>query len=165
MKAKARTHLRILGLVAGLALFGAVVAAGQAARPAGMSPAEYQALMIRSQALNELYGGGAQQGMSPAEYRALIIRSKAMNVLYKSAVPNRPAPETLRADRIRGEELNRLYGSGGAAVAPVTTVQGNGFDWADAGIGAGVALGLVLIFMAGLTVVGRRFRGNIRTAA
>jgi len=155
-------------LVAGLAVLGAVAAGAQAARPAGMSPEEYRALMIRSQALNELYGGGAPQGMSPAEYRALIIRSKAMNALYKAAVPKGPAPETLRADRIRGEALNRLYGPGAAAVAPVTTVPGDGFDWADAGIGAGGALGLALLLVAGLTLGGRRLRagrlGHQRTA-
>jgi hypothetical protein len=190
MKIRFHTLRQIAALAVGLAVVGAIAASAQAARPDGMSPAEYRALMLRSQALNELYGGGAPEGMAPAEYRAVVIRGQAMNAMYQGAVPKGPAPETLRADRVRGQELNRLYGNpltgmtpaefrgyyvrgialnrlytpGGTthvtptSVEPGTVVHGDGFDWVDAGVGAGGMLGLVLLLAAGLTVGTHRLR-------
>ena len=44
-----------------------------------------------------------------------------------------------------------------AAIVHVTRVD-DGFDWADAGIGAGVATGLLLLSAAGLAAVRRQPR-------
>src|SRR5437763_4160516 len=90
------------------------------ARPTGMSKAEYRALMIRSQALNERYGLGygtsKPAGMTRAEFRALMLRSKALDV---------------------------KYGLGGSRVVagprPAAAGGRRGVDWADfGGGGAGV---------------------------
>jgi hypothetical protein len=162
MKTIRHTSRMILGVVLGLVIVaGAASALATAARPAGMSAAEYRALMLRSQALNEL---------------------------YKTSTPAGPAAETLRADRIRGEELNRLYGdaltrmtpsefrgvylrnswlnenartvwpvSTPTAVPSVVTV-GDGFDWGDAAIGAGLVGGLTLLGAGGAVAVRRHGR-------
>ena len=106
------------------------------ARPTGMSKAEYRALMIRSQALNERYGLGygtsKPAGMTWAEFRALMLRSKA---------------------------LDAKYGLGGSRVVasprPAVTVGRSGFDWGDFGIGAAAMLGFGLIAI-GLVAGNRR---------
>ena len=89
-----------------------------------MSQAEYQALMLRSEALNQKYGLGPQsavpQGMTAAEYRALMLRS---------------------------ETLNQEYGLGTQKAAAVTSQPTNstpGFAWGAFGIGAAVMFGLAL---------------------
>ena len=105
------------------------------ARPSGMSKAEYRALMLRSEALNEKYGLGASTAKPAAmtwpEYRALMLRSKA---------------------------LNAKYGLGGshatAAPRPAITIAQGGFAWSDFGLGAAAMLGLVLLATG--VVAGRR---------
>ena len=51
-----------------------------------MSKAEYRALVLRSEALNQKYRlgqwKGVPQGMTPSEYRALVIRGEALNKQY-----------------------------------------------------------------------------------
>src|SRR5512141_3236830 len=94
-----------------LGIVGTAVAKPTAMSPAqsGMTPAEYHALIVRSEALNQKYGLGqkAEQanlrgkleeigawavpstskqkpviGMTRAEYRALLLRSEALNQKY-----------------------------------------------------------------------------------
>ena len=124
----------LLTAVAALAFFAGSVQAANS-RPAGMTKDAYRALMLRSEALNERYGLGMWAGrplsMSPAAYRALMLRSEA---------------------------LNRKYGLDGSTarvgtVAPA--VVAGSFAWADFGIGAGAALGLVLL-ATGVLVATRR---------
>ena len=95
-----------------------------------MSQAEYRALIIRSNALNEKYRLGEWKnvplGMTPAEYRALVIR---------------------------GEALNKQYGLGKWSASSSTGVS-HGFAWGAFGIGAVAMLGLVLL--AGGVVAGSR---------
>ena len=56
---------------------------------------------------------------------------------------------------IRSEALNRKYRLGAySATAP--RAQGDGFDWADAGMGVGAAFGLMLLAGAGAMAVRRR---------
>ena len=128
-----------------VALIGALlvlVGSAQASSPrTGMSKAEYRALLLRSQALNERHGLGASAkpaGMSTAEYRALRLRSEALN-----------------------------RGLGGSAVAVVrpqraTVVGDDGFAWGDFGLGAAAMFGLVLL--TGGLVAGSR-HGRIRPAS
>jgi hypothetical protein len=114
-------------------------------KPAGMSGAEYRALMLRSEALNQKYGLGAWKGvpagMTPPQYRALKIRSEA---------------------------LNKQYGLGrwsASATARTSTGSSHGFAWGAFGIGAAAMLGLALLATG--TIVGRRsMRGvpRIRTS-
>jgi hypothetical protein len=116
----------LLTAVAALAFFAGSVQAANS-RPAGMTKAEYRALMLRSEALNRQYGLGSgtykPAAMGWQEYRALVLRSEA---------------------------LNRKYGRGGTHVVaasprPAVTVAEGGFAWGDFGLGAAVMLGLVLV--------------------
>jgi hypothetical protein len=129
-----RTIATVLALIAALVILAGSAQAGS--RPAGMSKADYRALLLRSQALNEKYGlggatAGTPAGMTRAEYRALLLRS---------------------------EGLNRKYGLGDSpvAVAPEapTVVASDGFAWGDFGLGAAAMFGLILV--AGGIVAGRR---------
>jgi hypothetical protein len=126
------TPRQIAAFVGAIFALTAFVGVAQAAnsKPAGMSNAEYRAVMIRSEALNERYGlgeskGGVPQGMTAAEYRSM---------------------------RLHGEALNKKYGLGrwskAAATttsAPTPTISSGGFAWGAFGIGAVAMLGLVLL--------------------
>jgi hypothetical protein len=126
-----QTH-RIAAVLAAIVALAAVTGVAQAARPAGMSKAEYRALVLRSEGLNEKYRLGAwkgvPQGMSPQEYRAVMLRSEA---------------------------LNKQYGLGRwSNASSISTVSTHGFAWGAFGIGAVAMLGLVLV--AGGVVAGSR---------
>ena len=118
---------RVAALVtaaAALAFFAGSVQAAYS-RPAGVTKAEYRALMLRSEALNQRYGLGETQkpaATARPAYRAIVLRSKA---------------------------LNAKYGLGGAHVVastpPAVSVAENGFVWGDFAIGAAAMLGLVLV--------------------
>jgi hypothetical protein len=121
------TAKRIAALVVAIVALAAVSSVAQAAtsKPAGMSKAEYRALMLRSEALNQKYNlgtsKGTQQGMTAAEYRALVVRSEA---------------------------LNKQYGLGKwstATAARTPTGSTHGFAWGAFGIGAVAMLGIVLL--------------------
>jgi hypothetical protein len=109
--------------------------ASASSKPAGMTKAEYRALMLRSQALNLKYGLGEDPGMTKAEYRALMLRSQG---------------------------LNKKYHLGAFAVSkPAVVAGGDGFAWSAFGIGAAATLGLVLV--AGGAFAGSRRRPVLRT--
>ena len=141
---RTRRIAALLSTIGALLILGGTAQAATS-KPAGMSKAEYRALMIRSQALNDKYrlGGSTAKpaAMSTAEYRALMIRSQA---------------------------LNDKYGLGGSGVATRSAkpeapiVSADRFAWGDFGIGAGAMLGLVLLTI-GLTAGGRHRRGVPRT--
>ena len=122
----ASTIGRIAAVVATVSALTALAGVAQAGtpRPASMSKAEYRALMLRSEALNQKYGLGPQgavpQGMTAAEYGALKLRSEA---------------------------LNQKYGLGPqkAAVTSQPTNSTRGFAWGAFGIGAAVMFGLALL--------------------
>jgi hypothetical protein len=123
----------VLAALVALVAFTSIAQAGSS-KPAGMTKAEYRALVLRSQALNEKYRLGewknVPKGMTAAEYHALMARS---------------------------EGLNKKYGLGNWSTASsnrVTTVATNGFSWGAFGIGAAAAFGLVLL--AGGLVAGSR---------
>ena len=114
----------VLATVSALTALAGVAQAGTS-RPPSMSQAEYQALTLRSEALNQEYGLGQQsampQGMTAAEYRALMLRSEA---------------------------LNQGFGRGTQTAAAVTSQPTNptrGFAWGAFGIGAAVMFGLALL--------------------
>jgi hypothetical protein len=131
---RTRTAAALIAVAAVLLLAtGSAFAATQ--RPAGMSSAEYRALMIRSEALNAKYGLGEFAGkpaaMSQDEWRALQIRSTALNRKYH-------------------------LGAFKTASAPVT-LAARGFEWGAFGVGAAAMLGLVAL-VAGLSLGGRHSR-------
>jgi hypothetical protein len=102
-----------------------------------MSQAEYRALMVRSEALNELHGNAVTR-LSPQVFAGL----------YRAGA-NRMAPHAFAALVARSEALNRQSGlyrtSQPTAVVEQPTGAGNGFDWHDFTIGAAAMLGLVLL--------------------
>lgn len=172
-----KTH-RIAAVLAAIAALAAVTGVAQAAtsKPAGMSKAEYRALMLRSEALNQQYQlghwKGVPQGMTPAEYRALKIRGEALNQQYRlgewKGVPQGMTPPEYRALKIRGEALNKSYGLGKwstATAARTSASSTHGFAWGAFGIGAVAMLGLVLLTSG--VVLGSRHSRNaprIRTS-
>jgi hypothetical protein len=90
------------------------------------------------------YPSQAPSGMSNAEFHALMIRSQALNQKY-GVVQSRP----IVSEKIGGLEL-----------PPPSTTQvassGSDFDWGDAGIGAGVVFGTMLLGAGLLLTVRRR---------
>jgi hypothetical protein len=96
-------------------------------------------------------GNARPQGMSVQEWQGLQARADAMNRKYNLGVYSSRA-EALRAEQRRSDEINRWYKLGQYAVVS----PASGFDWADAGIGAGAMLGAVLVAGALVAVVTRR---------
>lgn len=115
----------------------------------------------------------AQTGQQPSTGDA--ARGDALNKLYhlgkySPAVQAGPKPAEMttqqwQAELARGDALNRRYGLGPyseggvnsavstAAPPRVVSVAAQGFDWGAAGIGAGVAIGLVLLASGTVAVV------------
>jgi hypothetical protein len=136
-----RTTGRIGAVLATIGAMAVLAGSAQGAtsRPLLMSKAEYRALMIRSEALNNLYGNAVTR-LSPRQFRSLY-----------TAGGYRLAPQEFIALIARSEALNRRYGLGKPTAPTSSTVQqparvvANGFDWGDFGIGAAAMLGLVLL--------------------
>ena len=147
-----QTTSRIGAVLATVGAIAVLAASAQAATsaPAGMTQSEYRALMIRSEALNELHGNAVTR-LSPQEFMGLY-----------QAGGNRMAPQALAALVARSAALNRQSRldrtSRPTTVVEQPTGSGNGFDWGDFGIGAAAMLGLVVLgagLLAG-TYFGRR---------
>ena len=139
--------------------FGAGLASAGNVRPAGVTPAQYRAMMIRGQALNEKYGLGIPHGMTAAQYQALVIRGQALNEKYGLGGPNGMTAAQWKAQVERGKAMNAFYAAQPPVTAsppatPVVAETSSGFDWTDASIGAAVALGAVLL-ATGLAVAAR----------
>lgn len=117
--------------------------------------------------LGSALGATPPTGMSAQEHKALVIRSQALNDLYGEPEVTSQYKAMVRADRIRGEAMNRLAKSGVLTAPPVPsdTVAGDGFDWTDFAIGLGAMFGFVLLAgaLAGATLYARR--GHARTHA
>jgi hypothetical protein len=95
--------------------------------------------------------------------------SPPANVSAKSTEGNAPSPRTTASHNAGSQASPPANASAksteGNAPSPRTTVQNvrvsapGGFDWGDAGIGAAVALGLLMLAMAGRSAaVGRHRR-------
>ena len=96
---------------------------------------------------------GVPEGMPKAEYRALHIRSEALNNLYGNAV-TRLSPDVFNALAVRSEGLNS-YGKTLQASTPVASASAStSFAWDDFAIGMAAAFGLVLL-TGGLAVAVR----------
>jgi hypothetical protein len=149
-----QTTLRIGAVLGTIGATVVLAASAQAAtsKPAGMSQPAYRALMIRSEALNKLYGNAVTR-LSPRQFKELY-----------QAGGNRMAPQEFAALIARSEALNRRYGldrtSQPTKVVEHPTGSGNGFDWGDFGIGAAAMLGLGLL--SGGLLAGASFGRKIR---
>ena len=132
----------LAALAIGAVLAGETAAAASAGVPEGMTKAEYRALQIRSEALNNLYGNAVTR-LSPAQFAA-----------YWNAGAWRLSPDEFNALVVRSEGLNS-YGKTLQASTPVaSTSASTSFAWDDFGIGMAAAFGLVLL-TGGLAVAVR----------
>ena len=142
-----------------LALIGMVVAglllstSTAWAKPTGMTKAEYQALMVRSEGLNQKYGLAKVKptnvNQKLEEIGAWAVPSKQtvstpivsdvnqkLEEIGAWAVPSKQTVSTpIVSEKLSGLDLRS---------ASTVTSSGNGFDWTDAGIGAALAFAGVL---------------------
>jgi hypothetical protein len=137
--------------IIGIVLSGLLVPVAIAqAKPVGMSKAEYRALMIRSEGLNQKYGVGQSQ--------QAIIRQKLQEI-GAWAVPSTSAQDAIVSKPLVSEKLHEI----GAWAVPSTSTQdaassSHGFDWNDAGIGAAFVLGATLLGAASMVTMRRHHR-------
>lgn len=116
----------LAALAIGAVLVGVTASAASAGVPEGTTKAANQALHIRSEALNNLYGNTATR-LSPDAFNALAVRSEGLN----------------------------SYGKTLQASTPVASTSASAsFAWDDFGIGMAAAFGLVLL-TGGLAVAVR----------
>ena len=99
-------------------------------------------------------GNARPQGMSVQEWNGLQARADAMNRKYHLGAysPRAQAVQAVQAERRRSDAVNRAYHLGRYAVVS----PASGFDWTDAGIGAGAMFGAVVVAGALVTVLTRR---------
>jgi hypothetical protein len=168
--------MKKLALIGIAVVVGALTFAGTAvAKPSGMTPAEYHALMAQSQAMNQVNGvkplpavtleqgqnerfGIAkpqQVGLAPAEYRALMLRSEALNHRYGLGT------DVMTLERGSGERFSGNP-TKGELIASTPIQTSDGFAWDDAGIAAGVLLAAMGVATAG--IVGFRHHGRLGTS-
>jgi hypothetical protein len=131
-----------LRIAAALGTIGAVVllaapAQAEMSKPAGMNQPAYRALVIRSEALDKLYGNAVTR-----------LSRQQINELNQAGA-NGMAPQEFAALVARSEALDRRYGlnrtSQPTKVVEQPTDSGNGFDWGDFGIGVVAMMGLMLL--------------------
>jgi hypothetical protein len=107
-------------------------------KPTGMTQAEYRALLVRSDGLNQKYGLG--------QYSQQAINSK-LGEIGAWAVPSTPKTDStpLVSEKLAGLDVG----------TPTTTLasSGEGFDWNDAAIGAALAFGFVVLGVGSLLTV------------
>ena len=132
----------LAALAIGAVFAGATATAASAGVPEGMTKAEYRALQIRSEALNNLYGNAVTR-LSPAQFAA-----------YWNAGASRLSPDEFNALVVRSEGLNS-YGKTLQTSTPLaSTSASTSFAWDDFGIGMAAAFGRVLL-TGGLAVAVR----------
>ena len=153
-KIKAAAATLMVGFLLAVA-FAATAQAGNGTR-FGMTPQEWKAEQVRGTELNRYYKLGAFSPAAEAR-RADKIRGQELNRRY--TLGKYAVIEARKAEKIRGQELNRRYGLGQYAVVEMSST----FQWNDAGIGAGVMLGTILV--AGGLAVSLRRRGGGKPSA
>jgi len=150
--------LAIIGMVfAGLMLSSA----GAWATPTGMTKAEYRALMLRSEGLNQKYGLykysqpalvseklgeiGAWAVPSTQQTESGPLVSEKLGEIGAWAVPSTQQTESgpLVSEKLAGLDLSPT----------TTTTSGEGFDWNDAAIGAALAFGFVVLGVGSVLTV------------
>jgi hypothetical protein len=102
-------------------------------------------------------GGGTRQGLTAEQWKAVQARAQAMDRYYHLGAYS-PAAVARQAEKRRAEATDRYYHLGSYAVIEASSP----FQWSDAGIGAGVMLGTILV--AGGIAVAVRRRGRTSLA-
>ena len=127
--------LAIIGMVfAGLMLSSA----SAWAQPTGMTKAEYRALMLRSEGMNQRYGLG--------QYSQQAIVDNKLGEIGAWAVPSTQQKNTTPfvSEKLAGLDVG---------TPTATATSDGGFNWDDAGIGAALALGFVVLGVGSLLTV------------
>ena len=154
--------------IIGMVFAGLILSSASAwATPTGMTKAEYRALMLRSEGLNQKYGlyKYSQPAISDklGEIGAWAVPSSPKQTVAKPTVSQQlgeigawavPSPQQTDATPLVSEKLS------GLGLPTTTTVAsgGEGFDWNDAGIGAALAFGLVVLGVGSLLTVRHQHR-------
>ena len=168
--------LAIVGIVLSGVLMSAAIAQ---AKPVGMSTAEYRALVIRSEGLNQKYGVGqqSQQALireklgeiglwavpSPRSRSPLaraLIREKLGEIGCGQGLrPRSPRASGPSQRALIREKLGEigLWAVPSKPTARVTS-SNDGFDWNNTGIGVGLIVGFVLLGFASLLTIRRHDR-------
>jgi hypothetical protein len=146
--------LAIVGIVLSGVLMSAAIAQ---AKPVGMSKAEYRALVIRSEGLNQKYGV-AQQSQQPLIIRQKLGEIGLWAVPSTSKVASKPLSGPSQRALIR-EKLGEigLWAVPSKPTARVTS-SSDGFGWNNAGIGVGLIIGFVLLGLASVVTTRRHDR-------
>ena len=144
--------LAIVGIVLSGVLMSAAIAQ---AKPVGMSKAEYRALVIRSDGLNQKYGVGqtAQQALIRERLREIGLWAMPSTSTVRSKPLSRPSQALIRE---RLGEIG-LWALPSKPTARATSGS-DGFDWNNAGLGVGLILGPVLLGLASVVTIRRHHR-------
>jgi hypothetical protein len=150
--------------IIGMVFAGLMLSTASAwATPTGMTKAEYRALMLRSEGLNQKYGlykysQPARVSEKLGEIGAWAVQSSPKQTVAKPTVNEKlgeigawavPSPQQTDVKPLVSEKLS------GLGLPTTTTVAsgGEGFDWNDAGIGALLAFGVIVLGAGSLLTV------------
>ena len=125
--------------IIGMVLAGLMLSSASAwAQPTGMTKAEYRALMLRSEGMNQRYGLG--------QYSQQAIVANKLGEIGAWAVPSTQQKNTtpLVSEKLAGLDVG---------TPTATATSDGGFNWDDAGIGAALALGFVVLGVGSLLTV------------
>jgi hypothetical protein len=140
-----------------------VVALAVAAIAAPVAQAGFQARSERSQVV-----GPASNFYSSPAYHALMVRSEAMNTWYRehsSVIPDAFSRELTKAQSVaaavrHADDRAGIRGPGITQTPQLVSSTGDGFDWGDASLGAGVALVGGIVLVGGGLALSRRNRSQ-----
>ena len=153
--------------IIGMVFAGLMLSTASAwATPAGMTKAEYRALMLRSEGMNQRYGlykysqalvsdklgeiGAWAVPTSPNQTLPTRV-DQQLEEIGAWAVPSKQNAETpLVSEKLSGLGVGQ----------PTTTLasSGDGFDWNDAGVGAALVFGVAVLGIGSLLTVRHQHR-------
>ena len=156
---KQRSRQTMTGLIAALTV---------AAIAAPVAQAGFELRSERSQVVRP-----ASSFYSSPAYHALMVRSAAMNTWFRehpstsgasSAIPDAFSRELTKAQAAtvtvrHADDRAGLRGPGTTQTPQVVSTSGDGFDWGDASLGAGVALVGSIVLVGGIALT-RRHRSE-----
>jgi hypothetical protein len=117
------------------------------------SPEALRALTLRSEAMNEQYQSLATRPDDRSGVRGIESQSLTPDL---SEVQRHVKADAYVSQSTRPDDRAGFRGPGTVRTPEVVAVKGDGFDWKDAGIGAGAMFGIVLVLGSGLALSRRR---------
>jgi len=131
------------------------------------TPAALKALELRSEGMNKLYQASEVSAVRPDDRAG--IRGVEPNVTPAVVSSDyREIMRHIRADEVgsstvstRPDDKAGIHGPGIVQTPEVVTVNGDGFDWKDAGTGAGTALGVALVLISAFLISKKRRQSGL----